>query len=298
MISQKITPNKSFGQNFLTDKNFLTKIVSAGDLKPEDTVLEIGAGTGVLTVELAKRVKRVIAYEIDKKLIRVLQENLAEYKNVEIVNADILDTRHQIPDTKYKLIANIPYNITSKILEKFLSARPQRCTCASGRAQNKPSLIVLLVQKEVAERICACPQRQQAGLHGGRVKSGHQSVLSVSVQFYGQPSIVAKVPASAFWPAPRVDSAILKIVVNQCHSGLDPESRCVDSRLRGNDNTEQNFFHLVKAGFANKRKMLKNNLKEYGEERVKTALIELGLDEKIRAEDLNVEQWIKLLKKL
>ncbi|MEK7508697.1 MAG: 16S rRNA (adenine(1518)-N(6)/adenine(1519)-N(6))-dimethyltransferase RsmA, partial [Patescibacteria group bacterium] len=186
-----ITPDHSRGQNFLTDKNILKKIVTAADLQPKETVIEIGAGTGVLTEELAKKVGRVIAFEVDKKLAPLLKEKFINQKNVEIINEDILSYKLQVAG--YKLVANIPYNITSAILEKFLSA------------EHKPSLMVFLVQREVAERATA--------------KAGEMSFLSVMVQYYGQPKAVARVPAGAFWPKPKVESAILKIsVYPHCHS--------------------------------------------------------------------------------
>ncbi|HBV58127.1 MAG TPA: ribosomal RNA small subunit methyltransferase A [Candidatus Magasanikbacteria bacterium] len=246
-----IHPDKSRGQNFLTDKNVLQKIIDAGELKKFDVVLEIGAGTGVLTVELAKRVKKVISFEIDKKLIPVLQENLKDFNNVEIRNADAVPAG-EMP-AGCKLIANIPYNITSAILEKFLSAK------------QPPELIVLLVQKEVAERVCA--------------KSGEMSILSVMAQYYGEPKIIARVPPSAFYPVPKVDSAILKIIIKKRWPAVD----------------EKKFFQIVKAGFSQRRKMLKNNLRALADEKkIVAAMREAGIIEKARAQELGVSEWISL----
>lgn len=289
---KKIHPDKSRGQNFLIDKNVLKKIIAAAELKPTDTVIEIGAGTGVLTVELAKRASRVVAFEIDKKLIPVLKEKVRGYKNVEIVEGDVLGfsgvpplggerALHQRPKGRtpvYKVVANIPYNITSAVLEKFLSA------------PNKPSPMILLVQKEVAERICAKP--------------GQMSVLSVMVQYYGQPEIVARVPASAFWPRPKVESAILKIIVGATPCGR-PQSTGIEF--------ENFFFQVVKAGFSRRRKMLKNNLKEQSaknnnltikqfrldsrrldESKIIEILKAVGLPPTVRAQELGVEEWRKL----
>lgn len=259
-----IHPDKSRGQNFLIDKNVLTKIIEAGELKSSDTVLEIGAGTGVLTTELAKQVKKVISFEIDKKLIPVLQENLKDFNDVEIRNESALKATDI--SENYKLIANIPYNITSAILEKFLSA------------EKPPELMILLVQKEVAERVCAKPRLRQCS--GGQ--AGEMSILSVMAQYYGEPKIIAKVPPSAFWPAPKVDSAILKIIIKKRFQATD----------------EKKFWQIVKAGFSQRRKMLKNNLCVLGDEnKIAEAMREAGIAEKARAQELAVEQWVNLAKK-
>lgn len=247
-----ITPDHSRGQNFLTDKNILKKIVAAAELQPKETVIEIGAGTGVLTEELAQKAGRVIAFEVDKKLAPLLKEKFINQKNVEIINEDILSYKLQVAG--YKLVANIPYNITSAILEKFLSA------------EHKPSLMVLLVQREVAERICAIP--------------GEMSFLSVMVQCYGQPKMVARVPAGAFWPKPKVESAILKI------SGINAD---VDRGF------EADFFRLVKLGFSHRRKMLRVNLKSRVEAaKLAQILLSLGLPPTARAQELTVDNWQKL----
>ncbi len=282
----KVFPDKSRGQNFLVDKNILQKIIAAAELKPSDTIIEIGAGQGILTAELAKHAKRVIAFEIDKKLISLLKEKFESFENVEIIEGDILknikilNIKYSI--FNYKVVANIPYNITSAVLEKFLSA------------ENKPSLLVLMVQREVAERICACPHRYAKRC--GRAKPGEMSLLSVMVQYYGQPEIVARVPATAFWPTPKVESAILKIKIR------DKEIKEIDF--------EKKFFQIVKAGFSHRRKMLKNNLVGArfiapktinccrGEGainctpiRVEMILSSLGLSPKVRAEELSIEEW-------
>ncbi len=256
----QVRPDKSYGQNFLVDKNVLEKIIAAADLITTDVVLEIGAGTGVLTKELAKRVKKVITFEIDKKLLPILQENLKDFHNVEIYNESILNTNYHPPagglDARYKLVANIPYHITSAILEKFLSIK------------NKPQAIVLLVQKEVAERICAKP--------------GKMSLLSAIVQYYGDPKIVALVSAQSFRPAPKVESAILKIEMDKTTNEI-------------RKNLESSFLKIVKVGFSEKRKMLKKNLKSLMPKGGAEALIrEIGLNGQERAEELNMKQWVKL----
>lgn len=257
----RFVPDKSRGQHFLIDKNVLSKIVAAAELSKKDMVIEIGAGTGILTAELAKRAGRMVAFEVDRKLVGLLKEKFRDFKNVEIVEGDVLEKRYEIRDKRYKVVANIPYNITSAVLEKFLSA------------ENKPSLMVLLVQKEVAERICAKP--------------GEMSVLSVMVQYYGKPEIIATVPRSAFWPQPKVESAILKIK---------------DIK----EIFERNFFQIVKAGFSRRRKMLKNTLKslnslniklkggQLDEKKIAGILKAIGLPPSVRAQELGVEQWKQL----
>jgi len=264
---------KSLGQNFLVDREVLNKIVEAAELKKTDTVIEIGPGSGVLTAELVQKVKQVVAVEIDDKIAQLLHcsivsllknnETMKQLDNLKIVNADILktDLSEIIGTEKYKLVANIPYYITSKILEKFLAAK------------NKPELIVLLVQKEVAERICAKP--------------GDTSVLSIAVQYYGQPEIVDIVKASSFFPAPKVDSAILKV------------------RLKANSEKliamEKDLFKVVKAGFRSRRKTLVNNLMSgtnLSRDQLFDILEKIGLGKNVRAQELSIEEWIKLCQML
>lgn len=251
-----IIPDHSRGQNFLTDKNILKKILAAAELQSKETVIEIGAGTGALTEELAARAGRVIAFEIDKKLAPLLKEKFKDFKNVEIVEGDILKYPiSNILTSPFKVVANIPYNITSAILEKFLSA------------EHKPSLMALLVQREVAERVCALP--------------GEMSFLSAMVQYYGQPKMAARVPAGAFWPKPKVESAILKI--SDINTAVD----------RG---FEADFFRLVKLGFSSRRKMLRVNLKNQVEvAELAEILLSLGLPPTARAQELNVKNWLALV---
>jgi len=248
----KIRPLKRLGQNFLIDKRVLEKIVNAANLSSKDIVLEIGPGLGILTIELAKRVKKVIAMEKDRKLCGILSEMLdaRNIRNVQVVNDDILNTKYQLPNTKYKLIANLPYYITSPVIRKFLEAK------------NKPRLMVLMVQKEVGQRICAQPPKM--------------SLLSIAVQFYAKPEIINYVSKKSFYPQPKVDSAIIKITPK-------PIPKI---------NTKK-FFNLIKKGFSSKRKMLKNNLK------IKGSLLEkLSLNPKTRAENLSIKDWIKLFHKI
>jgi len=249
----KIRPLKRLGQNFLIDKRVLEKIVNAANLSSKDIVLEIGPGLGVLTIELAKRVKKVIAIEKDRRMCEILKKVLKDYKNVEIINADIL----KIENCKLKigkLVANLPYYITSPVIRKFLEINPP--------TGGKLKLMILMVQKEVAQRICAQPPKM--------------SLLSIAVQFYAEPEIINYVSKKSFYPQPKVDSAIIKIIPK-------PIPKI---------NTKK-FFNLVKKGFSSKRKMLKNNLG------IKESLFEeLGLNPKTRAENLAVQNWIKLFHKI
>lgn len=273
-----IYPSKQRGQNFLIDRKVLDKIVSAARLKKDDVVLEIGPGFGVLTQELAKRAKRVLAVEADKRLVMALHEILANYKNVTMVQEDILKfsifnfqslnkfsiSNFQFSNYGYKIVANLPYQITSAVLRRFLENEP------------RPSEMVVMVQKEVAERICAKP--------------GKMSLLSVSVQFFGKPEIIKAVPRTAFWPEPEVDSAIIRIVTRKEIEKFD---------LRGI--TQEDFFRIVRIGFSARRKQLQNNLAaglRLPNEVIRKKIIECGFDPKIRAQDLSVEDWIKLANQL
>jgi 16S rRNA (adenine1518-N6/adenine1519-N6)-dimethyltransferase len=250
-----IVPTKSKGQNFLIDKNILDKIIAAADLKKSDTVLEVGPGLGVLTEELLKRVQKVFAVELDKKLFERLSVVFKNNKNLKIYNADIL--QFEICNLKFnKVVANLPYQITSAVIRKFLEN------------EIKPELIVLMVQKEVAERICT--------------RSGDMGLLSVSVQFYGKPEIVSKVSKNSFWPVPKVDSAILKI-----------------TPIKREKINEEKFFRIVRAGFAHPRKQLRRNLADglnLPVKKIDKAILSAKLNPKIRAEELEVEDWIKIMR--
>lgn len=260
-----IFPQRQAGQNFLIDKKVLDKIVKTAELKKDDVILEIGAGFGILTQELAKQVKRVIAVELDKRLIEALKEKFAKFKNVEIIHEDILkiqSVKFKLQNKKYKIVANLPYNITSMILRKFLSEE-----------SIKPDKMILLVQREVAERIVAQP--------------GQMSLLSVSAQFYSQPKIISIVSNSSFWPKPKVNSAIIKIVLQEIDKKID----------------EKDFFDLARVGFSSRRKQLKNNLKKIAknkicEKNLEKIFQELNFNFKIRAQELSVGDWIELYKNL
>jgi len=262
---------KSLGQHFLVDREVLEKVASAAELSTSDIVIEVGSGLGVLTRELAKRAGFVIAIELDDRLAAVLKQDLAAAKNVSVINEDILridpaalikNQKLNLPDLKdkpdsYKVVANLPYYITSAVLRYFLEA------------SLKPRLMVVMLQKEVAEVIVAEP--------------GKMSLLSVSVQFYGKPEIISYVPADSFHPAPEVDSAILRInVYPQPPIAVDD----IDD-----------FFGLVRAGFCAPRKQLVNTLAQglgLSKPEALSLLNRADIIYKRRAETLSIEEWQRL----
>lgn len=256
----EIKPARSKGQNFLINENIYNDIVKSANLKSTDLVLEIGPGLGFLTMKLAKLVKKVVAVELDDQLADYLQTGIksADISNVEIVNSDILKFNLvKLNGQKYKVVANLPYNITSIFLRQFLGG------------ENKPEELILMLQKEVAERIVAAPPKM--------------NLLAISVQYYGEPKIIREVKAGNFWPEPQVASAVIKIEVFNCYS------RSITD--------DKNFFRLLKFSFSAKRKMLKNNLAaglKISPKIIETALRENNFNPKARAEELNVSDFKKL----
>ncbi len=262
---------KSLGQHFLIDREVLKLITSAAGLTAADVVMEIGPGLGVLTRELARQSGRVLAIELDSKLAAILGQSLASFNNVAVINQDILqiDPASLLQEQKtgfppltgspfsYKVVANLPYYITSPVLRHFLEA------------SLKPQIMVVMVQKEVAEVIVAKP--------------GQMSMLSISVQFYGAPAIIAYVPAQCFYPAPRVDSAILKIELYS-----QPPLEVTD---------KQGFFRIVRAGFSARRKQIANSLAQ-GLDLPKAQCLSLlgktSIVPQRRAETLTLDEWAKL----
>lgn len=254
-----LRPDKSLGQNFLQDSYALEKITAAAEILPTDTVLEVGPGLGALTRHLAAAAKQVIAVELDERLLPPLRETLTGYTNIEIVHGDMLKLAPAeiVPATDYLVVANIPYYITSALLRHLLETTP------------RPRRVVLTVQKEVAERICAAP--------------GDMSLLALSVQVYGQPRVVATIPAGAFYPAPKVDSAVVRIDLS--HAPFIPYT-LLDS-----------FFALAKAGFSQKRKTLRNSLSagmRKSPTEMEDTLRAAGIDPMRRAETLSLEEWREL----
>jgi 16S rRNA (adenine1518-N6/adenine1519-N6)-dimethyltransferase len=250
---------KGLGQHFLIDGGVLQRITSAAELTPGDVVVEIGPGLGILTRELAQKAGQVIAIELDNKLAALLKQTLASLGNVTIINEDVLKVEPKNLATGYKLVANLPYYITSPVLRHFLEASA------------RPRLMILMVQKEVAETIVAKP--------------GRMSLLSVSVQFYGEPRIISPVPAECFYPAPKVDSAIVRI---------DPSPQ---PRVAVAD--EGGFFELVRAGFTAPRKQLANSLAQglgVSKAEVLPLLERANIEPRRRAETLSLEEWARLFK--
>ncbi len=261
--SAGIKPARSKGQNFLISKSIYSKIIKEAELKDSDQVLEVGPGLGFMTMELSPKIERLVAVELDDRLAEILESRLKELglDNVELVNQDVLefDSCSKFNSTDYKVVANLPYNISSAFLRKMLSS------------EKGPELSVLLLQKEVAERIIARPPEM--------------SLLALSVQYYTEAFFIKKVSAGNFWPKPKVDSAIVKL---RKKSAL-PLDRA----------EEESFFKLLRLGFSSKRKMLKNNLlknSNLSSKDVDGILGKAGLNSKIRPQELSLSDWIKLYK--
>jgi 16S rRNA (adenine1518-N6/adenine1519-N6)-dimethyltransferase len=273
MQRYQLRPRKELGQHFLADPNILTKIVQAAELSPDTTVVEIGPGPGTLTRHLAQAAGRVVAVELDDAMVNLLRQEMTALPNVEIVHGDILkldspalvrrsvDGVADAPVPPYAIVANLPYYITSAAIRHLLEAVPP------------PFRIVLTVQLEVAQRIVAGP--------------GQMSLLAVSVQLYGAPRIVARIPAGAFVPPPQVDSAVLRI---DTYAG--PPVALPD---------RDGFFRVVRAGFGQKRKQLKNALSAGlgmpGAD-VVAAMVRAGIDPQRRAETLSLSEWAGLTEAL
>jgi len=256
-----VRPIKQLGQSFLVNDLILKKIIQASELKKDDIVLEIGPGLGTLTVELAQRVKKVIAIEKDKKFCEILKKILKNYKNIEIINADILKIASpwlvRLGRRNWKIIANLPYYIASPVIRKCLET------------ENKPESMILMIQKDVAQRMIARPP--------------NMSILSIAVQFYANPEIIDYVPKSAFYPHPKVDSAIIKITPN------------VGVAISHINNKK--FFRLVRAGFSSKRKQLANSLSRelcLNKKIIKVILEKSKINTKIRPQNLDIKDWLKI----
>src|SRR5436309_7099055 len=263
LYTHNMRPNKAFGQNFLVDRSVLRKIVEAAEIHSSDQVLEVGAGTGVLTRELAREAQRVVAVELERDMLALLAQTMRQYSNVELIARNLLylDPTEVFGEVTYKLVANLPYYITAPTFRHFLE---------SG---NPPRLIVVMVQQEVAQRIVATP--------------GDLSLLALSIQFYGRPQIVAHVPAGAFYPAPKVDSAILRIEVHEQAPLSAPEWN--------------SFFRVVQAGFSARRRQLHNSLTSclhHKNEDVRAWLAAAHIDPTRRAETLSIEEWIQLWREI
>jgi len=265
-------PKKSLGQHFLTSQKAIAEIIKAGDLNSNDMILEIGPGTGVLTEKLLASGAQIIAIEKDNELVNLLQEKFnTEIKDKKLIllHQDILDFNpekyfYQKNKCQYKLIANIPYYLTGMIFTKFLETK------------FKPDMIVLLVQKEIADRIVA--------------KNKKESILSLAIKFYSRenPKIIYKVSAGSFFPKPKVDSAVLQIKIRSATN----TDNVINNQYQ---KLEKKYLEIIKIAFAHKRKIMLSNLKiafkDIGWEKIFT---ELNLNKKVRAEDLQKEDFLKI----
>ena len=268
----QIRPLKRLGQNFLISKKALNDFINACDLKKNDIVLEIGPGLGTITQAIAPKVKRVIAIEKDKKMCEIMKETLKDFQNIEIINQDVLEELSSLDEIsslfkRVKVVGNLPFYIAAPVIRKFLETDRVR-----------PVQMVFMIQKEVAQRICAKPP--------------NMNILAVSVQFYAKPKIASCLPKNSFWPQPKVDSAILRIAPL-----INADKKLINADL---------FFEIVRAGFAHPRKQLVNNLAliyqnydgqaKKDKEKVRKWLLENGIKPKQRAETLKVQDWINLIK--
>lgn len=252
-------PRKSLGQHFLISQDTLQAIAAAADLNFNDTVVEVGPGMGALTVVMAPKVKRIVAVELDKDLVAKLGQILAPYPNVHVVQSDILrlNLEPELASAAYKVVANLPYYITTPTLRYFFDQK------------RRPSLLVVTVQEEVARRMVAAPP--------------DMNFLAVLLQFYGHTEIVRFIPAGAFYPPPKVNSAVVRLTPHQTPL-LQPQR-------------EAGFLRLVSAGFSQRRKQLHNPLEQglaLPRQTIMAALQDSGIDEKRRAQTLSVEDWLRL----
>ena len=250
----------------MIDKRVIKKIIKGAQLQAKDIVLEIGPGIGTLTQEIAEKTKLVIAIEKDPKMVRILEEilKMEKYRNVKIIQDDILKINlksYNLNLKSYRVVANLPFYLTAPLIRKFLET------------EFPPELMVLVVQKEVAQRICARPPKM--------------NILAVSVQFYAKAEIISYISKKSFWPQPKVDSAIIKII---------PTKR--GKVIRGSGKVDL-FFRIVKAGFSQPRKQLANNLSkklELNKEEIKSWLLKNNIQPNRRAETLTIKDWLNLTK--
>lgn len=257
-----ISPAKAAGQNFLMSGQTLEKIAAVAQIKPADTIVEIGSGPGNLTVHLARHAKKVYAVERDRRMIGILEKNTVKYDNVTIINDDIFKWRNThpelLPDGGYKIVANLPYYLTSRALREFLERSP------------KPSLMVFLLQKEVAERMMSEP--------------GQMNLLALSVQYYADVEYLFDVDHTQFWPEPEIDSAVVRL-----------------SQIQPSGPEDKRMFRIARIAFAGKRKQLQNTLKtglHLKTDEILAVLKELNLLGTVRPQELSVKNWVGLAEKL
>lgn len=263
----KIRAQRLRGQNFLVDTTVVEKIIQVAAIKSTDYILEIGPGFGVLTKRLADQAKTITAVEVDRRLVKALNQIMVDQPNVKIIEGDVLKIFPKLikslPDN-YRIVANLPFQITSHFLRKFLETA------------KKPQDMTLIVQKELAARICAPP--------------GQMSLISLAVQLYGQPQIKVLVDRSSYWPQPRVDTVILKISnINQ-----GPASKLNQTQLKM-------FWRLARIGFSSRRKQLHNNLAaglKKNNDQIKEIISKTGLNSHCRPQELAVTDWLLLFQQI
>ncbi len=269
----KIHPSKAYGQHFLIDQDVLDEMVRIADIRSKENIVEIGPGLGVLTQELVAKQANVVAIEKDPALIHHLETVFG--KDITLVHEDVLritneaiptyfNKKEEVSANRYRIIANIPYSITGALLKKYIS-----------NTTPKPTEMMVLVQKEVAERVCAEP--------------GNMSLLSLSVQLYGDPSYLFTVPSESFWPAPKVDSAVLYI-------------KYIQEKPRYTIADIDTFWRIARIGFSSPRKQIHNNLvaglSKENRDAIEQALAVVGISPRARAQELSVEDWVKLTHEL
>lgn len=263
-----LKPDRSQGQNFVIDEALLSDMVQSAGVKPGATVLEIGPGFGSLTMVLLEAGASVVAVEQDERMIPALKKLMKVYPGLQVISGDIFRARHTLPpiirDGAYQLVSNLPYNITSRVLRDFLETAP------------RPRTLTVLVQREVAQRVTAAP--------------GEMSMLSVAVQLYAEPQLIRLVPATSFWPAPAVTSAILHII----EIGADRHG--YQKKLQ--PYSTEDFFRLVRFGFSGRRKQLHNTLAaglNMPNQQVQKTLLSAGISPELRPQTLTILQWISLV---
>lgn len=251
---------KSLGQNFLIDKNFVDKIVESADIENQN-VLEIGPGIGTITYEMAKTAKKVVVIEIDKSLIPILEQNLEEFDNVKIINEDILKVdlvkliEEEFDGESFKVVSNLPYYITTPIIEKLITTG---IPCKD---------MTIMVQKEVGQRMVASEVDKE------------YSSLSVFIKFYTEAKTLVNLPKSVFMPQPKIDSTILNLKLRIYDENVDQET----------------LFKLVRAGFNKRRKTILNSMSDaVSKDELKEAFVNIGIKENLRAENLSIDDYIKL----
>jgi 16S rRNA (adenine1518-N6/adenine1519-N6)-dimethyltransferase len=251
-----LRPNKVMGQHFLISKKILSIITDAAAISSDDQILEAGPGLGVLTLELAKRASKVLSVEKDKEFIPILNEILSDFKNVSVIEGDILQfepAAYGLQPRRFKIVSDLPYYLTSRFFRKFLESETQ------------PSLMILLVQKEVAERMTAKPPRA--------------NLLSNAVNYYAKPTVITNVDNTAFYPPPEIDSAVVKIEINRDYDHV----------------FDKTFFNVLKKAFSTPRKQLLASLSKFYDRGVVSKwLLQANISGKIRPSELTVESWIIL----